>query len=529
MTQVSFGLTSSRSGLKSVPASLTLGGVDSNRFESHDVSFDLDPGQNPVVAINQISVAAAPFPTSNVSLEWPSQSVELLDPADGGLYTIDSSTPYLWLPESVCSRFEKALGLTYDDQLELYIFASDTTQHEALLGWNLTFNFVLADLPGSSRVVSLKLPYTAFDLQLTYPFPGLNATQSSPPTNYFPLRKAANSTQYTLGRAFLQETYLTVDYERNNFSVSQAIFDANAVNNKQLVDITRPKNSTFGGPKTPQGRTLGKSVIAGVAAGASIFFLASAIFALVCLKRQRRSKAAGVNTSSKRFQDHSLLTRYRAWRWLFAIPERIRPCEVDGCQLQPNEASGESEIKELPATVYPELPGSKVEIAPYEGTRRKLTINIVNAQGYDPQKPVELHGQCSPAGHFDSDHRLHAHTHVVSPPYSPSHVGSQITQTIGISDRSRGITPNSSQLSSPAIVSPLTPEFAPLGYTNNERGILPDQMETQVPTTPMKELKADPTGSIMRNTKGMGRKAINLAGRNIGRDATYHSVQPNEL
>lgn len=468
--QVLNGFSSNCSGLKSVPASLTLGGVDSNRFESHDVSFDLDPGQNPVVAINQISVAAAPFATSTVSLEWPSDSIELLGPADGGLYTIDSSTPYLWLPETVCSRFEKALSLTYDDQLQLYIFTSNTSQHEALIGWNLTFNFLLADLPGSSRAVSLNLPYTAFDLQLTYPFPGLHANQSSPPTQYFPLRKAANSTQYTLGRAFLQETYLTVDYERNNFSISQAIFNANAVNNKRLVDISRPNNSTFGGPETPQRRTLGKSAIAGVAAGASICFLTLAILAVVFLKRQRRSNAAGGKTSSKGLRDHSLLTRHRAWRRLFAISERIRPCEVDGCQVQANEAPGESEIKELPANVYPELPGSKVENAPYEGTRRKLTINIVNARGYDPQKPVELHGQCSPAGHLGSDDRLHARTHVVSLPYSPSHVGSQITQTIGISDRRRGITPNSSQLSSPAIVSPLTPEFAPLGYTNNERG-----------------------------------------------------------
>ena len=424
------------------------------------------------MAINQISVAAAPFATSNVSLEWPSDSVELLGPADGGLYTIDSSTPYLWLPETVCSRFEKALGLTYDDQLELYTFTSNTTQHEALIGWNLTFNFVLADLPGSSRVVSLNLPYTAFDLQLTYPFPGLHATRSSPPTNYFPLRKAANSTQYTLGRAFLQETYLTVDYERNNFSISQAIFNANAVNDKRLVDISRPKNSTFGGPEIPQGRLLSKSAIAGVAAGAGVLFLAIGILAVVCLKRRRRSKDAdaGMETSSKRLRGHTLMNRHKAWRWLFANPERTRPCEVDGCQVQPNEAPGESEIKELPANAYPELPGSKVENAPYEGTRRKLTINIVNARGYDPLKPVELHGQCSPAGNLGSDDGMHAHTHVVSPPYSPSHVGSQITQTVGISDRSRGITPNSSQLSSPAIVSPLTPEFTPLGYTNRERG-----------------------------------------------------------
>ncbi|KAL8640368.1 MAG: hypothetical protein Q9226_008757 [Calogaya cf. arnoldii] len=40
-------------------------------------------------------------------------------------------------------------------------------------------------------------------------------------TRYFPLIRAANESQYTLGRTFLQEAYLIADYERRNFSISQ--------------------------------------------------------------------------------------------------------------------------------------------------------------------------------------------------------------------------------------------------------------------------------------------------------------------
>lgn len=462
-------VSSNRIGLKSVPASLTLGGFDSNRFEPHNVSFDLDPGQNPVVALNEISVTASPLASSNVSLEWPSNSIELLGSADGGLYTIDTSTPYLWLPENVCLQFEKAFGLTYDDQLELYTFGSNATQHEDLVGWNMTFTFILADLPGSSRVVSLNLPYAAFDLQLTYPFLGLNATQSSGPTSYFPLRRAANITQYTIGRVFLQETYLTVDYERNNFSISQAVFDANAVNNKRLVDISRPNNSTFGGPKVSSATRLSKAAVAGIAVGVFVFAVILPVIAAICLRRLKQLYRKGRQNQPRKLEGKGPNVWSKIWRHVFAIPEKSSCPEIDGCSRQPNEASAENEIKELAGSTPVELAGSRVEISPYEQTRRKLTLKIVNARDYDPSKRVELHDQCSP--HSRPHERLNnakgGHA------YSPSHVGTQITETSGISSRSRsrGITPDSSQLSSPIIISPLTPGFAPtagrISYTNN--------------------------------------------------------------
>ena len=424
-----------------------------------------------MVALNEISVTASPLASSNVSLEWPSNSIELLGPADGGLYTIDSSTPYLWLPKQVCLQFEKAFGLTYDDQLELYTFSSNSTQPEDLVGWNMTFDFVLADLPGSSRVVSLNLPYAAFNLQLTYPFPGLNATQSSGPTSYFPLRRAANTTQYTIGRVFLQETYLTVDYERNNFSISQAVFDANAVNNKRLVDISRPDNSTFGGPKVSSAFELSKAAVAGVAVGATVLAVILAGIAAVCLRRLKHSNPKGRQNRPNKFEGKGRDVWHKFWRRLFAIPEKSSCPEIDGFSKPPNEASAESEIKELAGTTRIELPGSKVEISPYEQTRQKLTLKIVNAKDYDPSNRAELHDQCSPRS--PPNERLKVDRHVVSPLYSPSHIGTQITETTGISSRtrSRGITPSSSQLSSPTIISPLTPGFAPTGrisYTNND-------------------------------------------------------------
>ena len=52
--------------------------------------------------------------------------------------------------------------------------------------------------------LDIVLPCAAFDL--TASFPVANNTT----TNYFPLRRAANDTQYALGRVFLQEAYVTL-------------------------------------------------------------------------------------------------------------------------------------------------------------------------------------------------------------------------------------------------------------------------------------------------------------------------------
>jgi hypothetical protein len=71
-------------------------------------------------------------------------------------------------------------------------------QHSALLAANPSVTFVLADQESGGQTVSITLPYSAFDLMVEYPI-------VANPTYYFPLRKAENETQYTLGRTFLQE------------------------------------------------------------------------------------------------------------------------------------------------------------------------------------------------------------------------------------------------------------------------------------------------------------------------------------
>lgn len=443
-------------GLKSVPASLTLGGYDTQRFEPHDRSFKLDPNQNPVVALNEISVQAAPLPSSNVSTGWADSSKALLGPSDSAdLYTIDSSTPYLWFPGEICEQFEKALGLVYDEGLNLYGFGNNTIQHQILNDWNLTFKFAIADSPGSSDAVSLLLPYNAFDLQLSYPFPDLNATERSAPINYFPLRKAANSTQYTIGRAFLQETYLIVDYERNNFSMHQAVFRTDALTNQNLVDVTRPDNSIFTGPDVSA--PVRKGVTIGIAVGAIFMSLCMALAATsYCQLRRRRTPSNGNRTSPAVYRGKYWELIYCLRRCLYGPSTLELPPEINGSIDHPKEASTEGQIVEMPSGSITELGGDPVETS-CQDAKLKLAQYSVYAVDHDPAKPVELDVKC------DKLERevTFADQASVSTSSSSLQPAVYVTDQSGGTDalNGEGLSNTASQLSSSASISPVTTRF----------------------------------------------------------------------
>ena len=112
---------------------------------------------------------------------------------------IDSTVPYIYLPLEACQLFEDAFGLVWNATLEMY-FVNDTL-HESLLAKNATFIFQIGDTTTGGPAVDIVLPYASFDLIAEYPI--VDDT-----TRYFPLQPG-NETQYTLGRTFLQEAYVS--------------------------------------------------------------------------------------------------------------------------------------------------------------------------------------------------------------------------------------------------------------------------------------------------------------------------------
>ena len=111
---------------------------------------------------------------------------------------IDSTVPYIILPEEACLAFEDTFGLTWNLSWNIYVV--NHTRHQNLITHNPNFTFRIADSNTGGPTVDIVMPYASFDL--IYPL-------ASDDTRYFPLQRAANESQYTLGRTFLQEAYVS--------------------------------------------------------------------------------------------------------------------------------------------------------------------------------------------------------------------------------------------------------------------------------------------------------------------------------
>lgn len=109
---------------------------------------------------------------------------------------IDSTDANLWLPKEVCGAFEDAFDLRLDNDTGLYLV--NDTQRNNLLDTDAEVTFRLSNDKSGGDTVSITFPYAAFDLQAESPL----VPNSS---YYFPLKQADNTSQYTLGRVFLQE------------------------------------------------------------------------------------------------------------------------------------------------------------------------------------------------------------------------------------------------------------------------------------------------------------------------------------
>ncbi|KAL9130634.1 MAG: hypothetical protein Q9217_001248 [Psora testacea] len=253
--------------LKKVLGSLTLGGYDQSRFTPNGVSFQFatDISRDLVVGLQSITYNDAES-TDRVLL---SESI---------LTFVDATVPHIWLPKDACKAFEKAFNLQYNTTVDRYLV--NDTLHDRLKTQNPSVSFILGNDINGGATVNITLPYAAFDLQVGPPI--VNSTQ-----RYFPLRQADNDTQYTLGRTFLQESYLIVDYERSNFSISQSLFESNAP--QRIIAIPSTNNTAPGVTRIQQSSSFPIGAIIGIVVASVVLALAG-IAAFLGIRRRRQRK-----------------------------------------------------------------------------------------------------------------------------------------------------------------------------------------------------------------------------------------------
>jgi hypothetical protein len=163
-----------------MPGSLTFGGYDSTRFVPNGLSFPFghDTSRDLTVELRSVSSGTTPL---------LSNSTETF---------INLTTPYIWLPVDACSQFESLFGIVWHSETDLYLI--DDTLHDILQEKDANITFTLGRGSSGGDTVDVVLPYGAFDLTIT--LPSTNKT-----SRYFPIRRAYDNQQVTLGRTFLQE------------------------------------------------------------------------------------------------------------------------------------------------------------------------------------------------------------------------------------------------------------------------------------------------------------------------------------
>ena len=261
--------------------SLTLGGYDASRFLPNDLVFPLtgDNSTNPMVEI--LSITATETLINNVTLL--SNDIAAL---------VDTTLPFIWLPMSVCQVFEQAFGLVWNESNQYYL-VNDTT-HQQLVKQNPIVTFELGNSTLGKPSVNITLPYAAFDLQASSPI-----FQNG--TNYFPLRRASNASQYTLGRTFFQEAYLLVDYEQSNFSISQGLFPANNTANIVTIDHSTQNwvaNTTSGSQPSHH---ISRPIVIGTAVALSVAIVVFSVLAIILFRRFRNRSCSKSRNNSTSF------------------------------------------------------------------------------------------------------------------------------------------------------------------------------------------------------------------------------------
>jgi hypothetical protein len=270
-------LTSTGNNNNGYLASLVFGGYDRTRLsEQGGVSISMPSKQNNTLAVGVNSITYKP------DQELEANRFSFTNKTGGFPATIDSTFPYLILPDEVCDEFVTAFGLTFDRDTQLYTV--NETSHEQNLRLDASVTFKISANPDveSTKFTSIVLPYSALDQQASWPF-------YSSQTRYLPIRRTENG-KFVLGRTFLQEAYIVVDYEHQNFTVAPAAFP-DPMPNPSLVTIFDRDFTGLPVPDDPgSGGGLSAGAIAGIVVGIVGAFIIVAIGVFFLWRKRRQAK-----------------------------------------------------------------------------------------------------------------------------------------------------------------------------------------------------------------------------------------------
>lgn len=240
-----------------------------------NTTLSMNPKNNTLVVGLQSIIY---YPDQNVETSY--QSFTAADATPGFEAVIDSTLPFLVLPPRICDRFADAFKLSYDEGRNLYFVNASARASNRQLNSKVSFR-IGSGIKDSGDSTNIEIPYAAFDLQI-------GSATGDNSTDYFPIKRSKDGIN-TLGRTFLQETYLVVDYERANFVVAQARYS----DPMPSSDIKTILNTTHTPPSNVEnaggGGMLAPGAIAGTVVGIVVAFIIAGILGF-CWWRKRKTK-----------------------------------------------------------------------------------------------------------------------------------------------------------------------------------------------------------------------------------------------
>ncbi|RYP20433.1 hypothetical protein DL765_002809 [Monosporascus sp. GIB2] len=208
------------------PGSLVLGGYEKNRALGQVGTFPFWDSI-PVVILMDVFFGTEEGPSAfgkdgSISIyqglgndTWAAQISKGYGATLGAAVAIlNPSSPYMYLPLGTCEAAAKNLPVTWDAALGVYIWDIEDPRYTRIVSSSAYMGFVLADREALN--ITIKVPFQLLNLTLLPPL-----TES--PTQYFPCQPWISEWGFfQLGRAFLQATFMLVDFETNRTMIAQA-------------------------------------------------------------------------------------------------------------------------------------------------------------------------------------------------------------------------------------------------------------------------------------------------------------------
>ena len=211
----SFGLHIGSVSLNQV-GSLVYGGYDQSRVLGEVGAFDLGSGNHMLPSLLDIELGAengtSPFGADAVTgLLKLNESFNGVQPA-----VINPVIPYLFMSPETCAAIAQNLPVTFQQRIGLYIWNTTDPRYRSIVSSPSYLAFVFQNSGFGN--LTIKVPFQLLKFTLEPPI-------VSSPQQYFPCRPfQANegSGYFFLGRAFLQATFIGINWGNHKWFIAQA-------------------------------------------------------------------------------------------------------------------------------------------------------------------------------------------------------------------------------------------------------------------------------------------------------------------